>query len=128
MEPLEKTIERLTPEGERICQALRDKASRLGVASSKQVVADWSRARFSLSRDPYSGLDSLIGVWKNDSGMDCGKIIFHNDQSGYAEFDILKPHNQYPGMIILAIEAWLSAGEIKTDLQLLPDPASGEIS
>ncbi|MDA8059795.1 MAG: hypothetical protein ACYCXP_03185 [Leptospirillum sp.] len=125
MEPLEKVIERLSPAGERICQALRDKAGRLGVASSRQVVADWNGARFSLSRDPFSGTDSLVGIWKNDSGMDCGKIIFHDDQSGYAEFDIMKPHSQYPGMIILAIEAWLSAGEVKTDVQLMPDPESG---
>lgn len=126
METLEKTIETLTPQGERICQALRDKATQLGVASSKQVVADWNGAHFTLSRDPYSGQNSLIGTWKNGSDMDCGKIIFHNDKSAYAEFDILKPHTQFPGMIILAIEAWLSNGEVKIDLQLLPEPGSGE--
>jgi len=128
METLEKAIERLTPAGQRICQALRDRTTRLGVAPSKQIVADWNGARFSLSRDPYSGTDSLIGTWKNDSGMDCGKIIFHDGESGYAEFDIMRPHRQYPGMIILAIEAWLSAGEVKTDIQLMDDPERGDLS
>ncbi|MHB0889384.1 hypothetical protein [Acidithiobacillus sp.] len=124
MEPMEQTIAALTPLGERVCRALSDKAGQLGVASATQAIAPWAKAEFALSRDPYSGADSLIGTWRDRHGQACGKIMFHGDGSAYAEFDILQPHPRHPGMIIVAIEAWLRDGVVKTDLQLFPEPGS----
>lgn len=125
MGQLEEIIEEKTPLGEKVCQAILAKAKKLGVAGDESSVAPWGKARFTLSKDPYSQENSLIGIWQNALDMDCGKILFHGDGSAYAEFDILKPHPTLPGMQILAIEAWLKNGEVKTDLQLIPDVESG---
>lgn len=127
MDYTEKRVLEFAPIGKQVCKALKDKAVQLGVAEEEEDVAPWGQGRFTLSRDPFSGQDSLIGSWCNDSGMECGRILFHGDGSVYAEFDVLKPHPVLPGMQILAIEAWVKNGAIKTDLKLLADPESGAV-
>jgi hypothetical protein len=78
------------------------------------------RASFKLSRDPFDGNYSLIGVWRDDHGQKQGEILFHSDGSFMAEYDVISEHPGKPQWFIEAVTAWGNPTQLKSELRLLP--------
>lgn len=78
------------------------------------------RACFEISRDPYDGSYSLIGVWRDINGNKQGEILFHSDGSFFAEYDVISEHPKRPQWFIEAVTAWGNQQNLKTELRLLP--------
>ena len=66
-----------------ICSTLDDEIARLGFPQGRVVVAAHTEAEYRLDRDPASGEDSLVGVWRNKDGFKCGELLFHSDGSPF---------------------------------------------
>lgn len=103
-----------------ICDTLEAEISVLDLPEDKQRVAPYHEAEYRLDRDPASGEDSLVGVWRDARGGKCGELLFHADGSFFVEYDIIHIHPQKPRWFIEAVTAWGRGDLIKTELRLLP--------
>lgn len=105
--------------GESACEALLNEVLKNGLPGSC-IDPSLDRARYELSRDPYDGGYSLIGTWRDDHGNRQGEILFHNDGSFFAEYDVISEHPEKPQWFIEAVTAWGNRRCVKTELRLLP--------
>lgn len=105
--------------GESACEALLKEVFSNGLPA-KCIDPSMARARFKLSRDPYDGSYSLIGIWRDDRGNKQGEILFHSDGSFFAEYDVISEHPTKPQWFVEAVTAWGSRQCVKTELRLLP--------
>ena len=80
----------------------------------------FEQAIFSTAKDTYSGLDSLIGVWKNREGYRQGEIKLHGDGSFYAEYDIALQHPKDARWFVEGVIAWGRDDVIRAEAKLLP--------
>lgn len=110
-----------TPQAEVICQELNRQILKLGFSAERAKVALGSHVQYSLQRDPYSGQDSLVGVWMHPtSSYKLGTLLFHADGTFFAEYDVLQPHPTQSKWFVEAVTAWGKGDDIKGDPRLLP--------
>lgn len=117
---VEDYLERVGALAQAICDALEAELAALGLPADKVGVAPFRQAEYRLDRDPASGENSLVGVWRDGRGGKCGELLFHADGSFFAEYDIIHVHPQKPRWFIEAVTAWGRGTLIKTELRLLP--------
>ena len=109
------------PLGEAICGRLIAEIHKLGFpAENAPDLPHYDEAGFSTTKDTYSGLDSLIGIWKNQKGYRVGEIKVHGDGSFYAEYDVAMQHPTDARWFVEAVVAWGKGDVIKTEAKLLP--------
>jgi hypothetical protein len=107
--------------GEAICGNLIAEIHKLGFPSELLLgLPEYDSAGFSTATDPYSGLESLIGIWRNQQGHRIGEIKLHGDGSFYAEYDVALQHPQKPRWFVECVVAWGRDEVIKTEAKLLP--------
>lgn len=109
------------PLGEAICRRLVAEIDKLGFPEEKlPPLPVFDEAGFATAKDPYSGLESLVGTWLNKQGYRIGEIKLHGDGSFYAEYDVALPHPTNARWFVEAVVAWGRGDTIKTEAKLLP--------
>ena len=103
-----------------ICNALEEEIGKLGFSDAQAMVATPYDAEYRLDRDPASGEDSLIGIWRNPQGHKCGELLFHADGTFFAEYDVIRVHPHKPRWFVEAVTAWGRGSTIKSEPRLLP--------
>jgi hypothetical protein len=107
--------------GEAICGRLIAEIHKLGFPpETLPGLPDYEQAGFSVAKDTYSGLDSLIGIWRNRQGHRIGEIKLHGDGSFYAEYDLALQHPKDARWFVEAVVAWGRDDVIKSEAKLLP--------
>jgi len=101
-----------------ICRAMQEEVWKLGLADVH--VGDPEAAVYRLSIDPASGLDSLLGEWRDQKGRKQGELTFHADGSFYAEFDVIRTHPKNDRLFVEAINAWGRGRDIRVEPRLMP--------
>lgn len=110
-----------SPLGDSICAQLAGEIRKLGFPEeNRPPVPVYRQAAFTRSKDPYSGLESLIGTWRNGHGHRIGEIKLHGDGSFYAEYDVALPHPTNSRWFVEAVVAWGRNDVIKAEAKLLP--------
>lgn len=118
-EQLQDKIEQLMPLGKTICTALDGEVHKLGFAAQQEIGIDFGAACFSLKRDPFSGENSLEGIWQDAKGQRTGTILIHSDGSFFAEYDVLRQHPKDARWFVEAVTAWGRDNIIKSEPRLL---------
>jgi hypothetical protein len=112
-------LQQIRSVGEDICTRLQLEAVKLGL--NEDVIEPLlEMAEYSLSRDPASGQDSLVGVWRDGRGNKLGEILFHADGSFFAEYDVIRNHPKDSRWFVEAVTAWGRDSEIRSEPRLLP--------
>ncbi len=110
-----------SPLGETICVHLCEEIRKLGFPEENQPPFPvYGEAAFAHAKDPYSGLDSLIGTWRNGQGYRVGEIKLHGDGSFYAEYDVALPLPSNARWFVEAVVAWGRDDTVKAEAKLLP--------
>ena len=115
----EQRLNQLGEITENVCDALRKEVFKMGLPVTS-IDPDIKRAEYTLSRDPGSGEESLIGIWRDQKGNKQGEILFHFDGSFYAEYDVISEHPKKPQWFVEAVTAWGRDKLIKSEAKLLP--------
>lgn len=115
----EQRFDQVRSIAESISVALRNEVFLLGL-SVNCIDPDIDRADYSISHDPGSGEDSLIGIWRDHNGQKQGEMLFHADGSFYAEYDVIREHPKKTEWFIEAVTAWGRENMLKSDPKLLP--------
>ena len=105
--------------GNSACEALLNEVFESGLPANC-IDPSLERASFQLSRDPFDGSYSLIGIWRDAHGQKKGEILFHADGSFFAEYDVISEHPEKPQWFIEAVTAWGNRKQLKSELRLLP--------
>jgi hypothetical protein len=116
---IQQRLQQVQTTAEKISMALRNEICAIGL-SLKSIDPDIKRAEYSLSRDPASGKDSLIGIWRDTKGNKQGEILFHADGSFFAEYDVICNHPVKPKWFVEGVAAWGRDDNVKSELKLLP--------
>lgn len=116
---VDQRFEQVRSIAESVSEALRNEVLIMGL-SVNCIDPDIERAEYSLSHDPGSGEDSLIGIWRDKNGQKQGEILFHADGSFYAEYDVIREHPKNDNWFVEAVTAWGRENMIKSDPKLLP--------
>lgn len=116
---VEQRLQDVLQTAESIREVMLEEVSGLGLPVSC-IDPDIKRAEYTLSFDPGSGENSLIGIWRDQNGNKQGEMLFHADGSFYAEYDVIREHPGKPEWFIEAVTAWGREGVIKSDPKLLP--------
>ncbi len=119
MTELRERYLQIRPAATRVCKAMEAEIEKIGM-DRDSINPRLERARFELHRDPALGQTSLVGVWRNAEGMKQGEILFHEDGSFFAEYDVVCPHPSDSRWFIEAVTAWGKGEEVKSELRLLP--------
>jgi hypothetical protein len=117
---LQARIESVSLLAEAICGTLEQELRKLGFAPGSFTVAPHTEAEYRLERDPASGQNSLVGVWRNAEGFKCGELLFHADGSFFAEYDVIHVHPHKPRWFVEAVTAWGRGDTLKSEARLLP--------
>ena len=115
----EQKLEQFRNIGEQVCEALRKQVFDMGLPLDF-IDPDLQRAEYSLSKDPASGEDSLIGIWRDPKGQKQGEILFHADGSFFAEYDVISEHPKKSRWFVEAVTAWGRDNNVKAEPRLLP--------
>ena len=108
-------------EGEAICDRLVEEMHALGFGDGDLGgIPEYSKARFHLSQDPYSGGATLVAEWGDEQGLTVGSLKFHADGSFYAEYDVILPHPGEPRWFVEGVIAWGKDAILKSEPKLLP--------
>lgn len=116
---LEQRLQELRATAENLCQALRNELLKIGLPA-EHIDPDIDRAEYSLSRDPASGEDALIGIWRDPGGHKQGEMLIHGDGSFFAEYDVIAAHPQNSRWFVEAVTAWGRNDTVKAEPRLLP--------
>ena len=119
---LEQRVQQVRAIGETVCEALRMEVFKMGLPVG-HIDPDFNRAEYTLSRDPASGEDSLLGVWRDPKGRKQGEILFHADGSFFAEYDVISEHPKQPRWFVEAVTAWGRDDIVRAEPKLLPSVA-----
>lgn len=107
--------------GHTLCQQLGEEIRKLGFPLDRMPpMPEFDQASFSRAKDPFSGLDSLVGIWTNARGHRIGEIKIHGNGSFYAEYDVTRPHPSNRRWFVESVVAWGRGRIIKTEAKLLP--------
>ena len=105
-----------------IVEQLNAEVAKLGFSVSDVRIRSADEADYRLEKDPSTSAYALVGEWFDERGGKLGSILFHADDSFYAEQDVVKPHPSKKGWFVEAVNAWGKAGRIKSEARLLPMP------
>lgn len=103
-----------------VCRALSDEMTKLGFAPGSVPIGAPGSASYRLNRDPASGLNSLVGEWRDTRGQKLGGLVFHADGTFFVEYDVVRPHPRDPRWFVEAVNAWGRDAEIRAEPRLLP--------
>ena len=118
---LSDKINAAAPQAANICAELNRQILKLGFPPERAEVTLGSHVQYSLQRDTFSGLDSLVGVWMHPTrGYKTGMLLFHADGTFFAEYDVLQPHPTKSKWFVEAVTVWGKDDDIKGDPRLLP--------
>ena len=56
------------------------------------------------------------------TGIVSRMLLFHADDSFFAEYDIVRPHPGNPRLFVEAVEAWGRGQDIRRDARMMPMP------
>ena len=108
------------PLGETICNRLIAEIHKLGLSPDHlPSLPNYDEAGFTTAKDPYSGIDSLIGIWKNANGYRIGEIKVHGDGSFYAEYDVALQHPTDARWFVEAVVAWGKGDIFRSEARIL---------
>jgi hypothetical protein len=108
------------PLGETICNRLIAEILKLGLSPENvSSLPNYDEAGFTTEKDTYSGMDSLVGVWKNPNGYRIGEIKVHGDGSFYAEYDVALQHPTDARWFVESVVAWGKGELIRSEARLL---------
>lgn len=110
----------VSPLAHAICRALADELIKLGFSPGSVPIGDPGSATYHLDRDPASGLDSLVGEWRDAKGQKHGGLVFHADGSFFVEHDVIRAHPRDPRWFVEAVNAWGRGEDIRAEPRLLP--------
>ncbi len=113
--------------GEAVCARLLSEIHKLGFLPRQLArVPVYDEAAFELSKDPYSGEETLCAYWKDPNGFRIGQMKFHGDGSFYAEYDVVQPHPRDPRWFVEGVVVWGRDEVIKGEAKLLPALSGAE--
>ena len=113
-------FDQIAPLAHAICRVLADELVKLGFATGSITIGDPGSASYRLDRDPASGLDSLVGEWRDAKGQKQGGLVFHADGTFFVEHDVIRAHPRDPRWFVEAVTAWGRGSMIKSEPRLLP--------
>ena len=116
----DKRVRAVTALGIRVCERLNDEILKLGFAAGAVPAVDWQAANFTLKRDPFSGEESVEGIWHDADGQRIGMILFHAGGNFFSEYDVVRPHPSNPRWFVEAVSAWGDGDTVKSEARLLP--------
>ncbi|HYE37480.1 hypothetical protein [Methylocaldum sp.] len=117
---LHDRIEKLRPLGEAVCTRLEAEIRKLDLPERETRARPiFDLIRCHTEKDPYSGEETLHGIWTNHHGYRIGSIKFHGNGSFYAEFDVAEPHPTDPRWFVESVTAWGEGDTLKSEPQLL---------
>ncbi len=116
---MEQRMQEVRAIGESVCDALRHEVLKMGLPDGC-IDPDIYRAEYTLSPDPASGQESLIGIWRDPKGHKQGEILFHADGSFFAEYDVISAHPTKKQWFVEAVTAWGRDDMVKSEPRLLP--------
>lgn len=111
------TPESMRAEGELVLNRIRNEAVRFGVRLDG---LQWSAGRFDRQRDPASGEDALVVVWKLDGRK--VELVLRHDGNIFAECDLLIDHPQKPRFWMDTLTVWGTASALKAEPNLIEKP------
>lgn len=118
-ERIEERLSQVRSLGEVICIRLKTEVDKLGL--EQDVIEPLlEKADYELSRDPASGEDTLVGVWRDARGNKLGEILFHGDGSFFAEYDVIRNHPRDKRWFVEAVTAWGRGSNVRSEPRLLP--------
>jgi hypothetical protein len=117
-DPLARRIEETVSLAHAICRAMQEEVRKLGLGDVQ--VGDPQAAAYRLSADPASGLDSLLGEWRDQKGQKQGELTFHADGSFYAEYDVVRIHPKNERLFVEAVNAWGRGSDIRAEPRVTP--------
>lgn len=97
--------------GAEICQAIRRQVEKLGLEIGDEPV--WAEACFAEQADPASGECSLVGTWRGKARY--GAVTLFPDGRVFAEYQVLLPLPERPGLYVEAVQVWGRPGALKGD-------------
>lgn len=103
--------------GTLLLAAMQEKLDKLNPGGEPIAIPSFDSALFKLEEDQYNGWQSLRALFFPDRKKCAGFMLFHGDGSSFAEYRVGRRHPNYP-LLIEAVEAWISNGEIKVDVRL----------
>ena len=105
---------------ESVCAALAAEIDKLAFPVGEIQPGPPEAGAYLLSRDPASGADSLVGIWRNARGHTCGTLLIHADGSFFAEYDVIREHPRDARWFVEAVTAWGRGNIIRSEPRLLP--------
>jgi hypothetical protein len=105
---------------ERLVDSLRSEARRVGIDEMPAGLR-LDAAEFVAVRDPADPRPAWQGIWRNGTER-CGFISLNADGSGFAEFDICRPHPTRPAAFLEALTAWGREDSVRSEARLLDMP------
>jgi len=116
---LEERLTHMRDMLEVVCSRLRLEVAKLELEDDP-VNPVYDEADYVLSRDPASGGDTLVGIWRDAQSHKLGEMLFHSDGSFFAEYDVVRQHPTRKRWFIESVTAWGRGSHIKSELRLLP--------
>lgn len=108
---------------ELICQKMTECIENIGFpAGVISSYPDYQSACFELTKDPFTGLFNLTGLWYDPHKQRIGRLQFQSDDSCYAEYNVLKQHPSRPHWFVDNVIAWGKVNMLKTEANLLRFP------
>ena len=119
-ERVAQRLEDCRPLVQAVCTALAAEVDKLAFPAGAIRPEPPEEGGYQLSRDPASGKDSLVGIWRDARGHKCGTLLIHADGSFFAEYDVIKEHPRDARWFVEAVTAWGRGEIIRSEPRLLP--------
>lgn len=103
-----------------VWQAMRMQLADAGLENALNIIPLPDVAEYTIERDPFDGSETLHGVWRDKKGNKIGEIQVRDNDSVYAEVDVIRNHPTDGRWFVEAVTAWGKKTDIKTELKLLP--------
>jgi len=105
-----------------ITEQLHAEVLKLGFNPDEIAIMNPELAIYQLEKDPYNGLNSLVGTWLDSRKNKMGSLLFHAEGSFFVEYDIARIHPEKQQWFVEAVNAWGTANKIKAEARLIPMP------
>lgn len=109
------------PRLDEVKATLRGELEKIGLAEKGQGM-DAAFSGTEVITDPFDQSQTLTGFWMSPLGMKQGSVQLLENGQAFAEYDILIQHPDKPKWFIEAVTAWGKAGQLKSELRLIPAP------
>ena len=117
---IEPLCESIRADFEEVCEAFRGTVLRLGLSEGDVPLAACGACRIDRVRDDYDKEDCMIATWSHADGVQFAHIVRYANGNMFAEHDVLLPHPDKSDLFIEAVEVWGHAGQLKSEVRLLP--------